>query len=196
MFEKHRGKILFLAGMVAALAAGWRGFPVVLYQQVPQPVDFSHRVHAEKAGVKCEDCHFLREDGTFTGVPVLDKCSGCHAQAMGATLKEKNFIARYVTPNREIPWKVYSRQPMNVWFSHAPHIKLAKFECKECHGAHGNTDKLRPYEQNRISGYSRDIWGQSIARVGFEPRRTMKMDDCADCHRKHGREHSCMECHK
>jgi len=50
----------FLAGALVALGAGWAGFPRAIYQTRPQPVDFSHKVHAEKAGAKCDDCHAFR----------------------------------------------------------------------------------------------------------------------------------------
>ena len=42
-------------------------------------------------------------------------------------------------------------------------MKLAELKCEDCHGPHGASDTLRPYEENRISGYSRDIWGGSIS---------------------------------
>ena len=116
---KIRGKILFLAGVLTALGAGWAGFPHIIYQSRPQPVDFSHKVHADKAGSKCEDCHVFREDGSFAGIPPLAQCAGCHAAPMGTTAAEKNFIEQYVTPNREPQWLAYARQPENVWFSHA-----------------------------------------------------------------------------
>src|ERR1039457_6272652 len=92
-----RAMIPFVAGAVVALGAGWAGFPHAIYRSRPQPVDFSHKVHADKAGAKCEDCHSFREDGTFAGIPTIDKCAGCHAAPMGATVAEKNFIDRYVT---------------------------------------------------------------------------------------------------
>ena len=183
------GYLFFLGGTLAALGAGWAGFPHVIYKSRPQPVAFSHQVHAEKAGAKCEDCHSFRGDGTFTGIPTLDKCSGCHAAAMGTTQAEKSFIDGYVTPNREPQWAVYARQPENVYFSHITHVKLGGLKCEACHGDEGATDKLRPYQQDRISGYSRDIWGTKAAKG-------MKMDDCVDCHRQHGLEHSCLDCHK
>jgi hypothetical protein len=191
-----RGTIAFLTGITASLCAGWLGFPKVLYERTPQPFNFSHAVHTgDKGGMKCEDCHALREDGSFSGIPRLEKCAGCHAAPMGTTTDEKVLVEKYVTPNREIPWAVYARQPENVWFPHAPHIKLAKLDCRECHGEHGKTDRLRAYEQNRISGYSRDIWGASISRTGMA-RRGMKMDDCIACHEQKGLKHSCMDCHK
>ncbi|SPF33869.1 conserved exported hypothetical protein [Candidatus Sulfopaludibacter sp. SbA4] len=176
-----RGKIIFLAGLAAALGAGWAGFPYAIYTSRPQPVDFSHKVHADKAGAKCEDCHAFRDDGTFAGIPTLDKCAGCHAAAMGTTAAEENFIDQYVTPQREPPWASYARQPENVFFSHAAHVKLGNVKCESCHGALGASDKLPRYRQDRISGYS---------RLG------MSMTDCIACHRQQARADSCLDCHK
>ncbi len=186
---KIRGKVLFLAGAATALAAGWAGFPRVIYRGRPQPVDFSHKVHADKAGSQCADCHAFRDDGTFAGIPTLDKCAGCHAAAMGTTVAEKNFIDQYVTPQREPAWMSYARQPENVYFSHIHHVKFGKLKCEDCHGNLGTTDKLPLYQEDRISGYSRDIWG-TAGRPG------MTMDDCVACHRKQHLEHSCLDCHK
>jgi hypothetical protein len=172
------------AGVLLALAAGWAAFPRAIYKTGLQPVNFSHRVHADKAGQKCDDCHSFRADGTFAGVPSLDKCAACHAAPMGNSADEKAFIERYVTPNHEPQWLVYARQPENVYFSHATHVKLAAMKCETCHGNIGASDSLRPYQEDRISGYSRDIW------------HGMKMDDCVDCHRRQGLAHSCLDCHK
>jgi len=171
----------FLAGVIVALGAGWAGFPRAIYQTRPQPVDFSHKVHADKAGTKCEDCHALREDGTFAGLPALEKCAGCHAAPMGATPAEKAFIDQYVTPGREPQWTTYAQQPENVYFSHAAHIRGGKVKCEDCHGAAGASDKLRPARVDRISGYSAE---------------TMRMDACIDCHRRNQVADSCLECHK
>ena len=180
----HRGIFFFFAGALVALAAGWAGLPRVLYRSRPQPVEFSHKVHTEQGGMKCEDCHEIRTDGTFAGIPRLDKCAGCHAAAMGTTAAEKRFVDGYVTPQREVQWAVYARQPENVYFSHTVHVKLAGLECSACHGTDGRTDALRPYQEDRISGYSRDVWNR------------MRMDDCVACHRQHGIENSCLDCHK
>ncbi len=174
----------FAAGALLVLAAGWTAFPRAIYRSTAQPVNFSHRVHADKAGQKCDDCHSFRADGSFAGVPALDKCSACHAAAMGTTAEEKAFIDRYVTPNREPQWLVYARQPENVYFSHITHVKQAGMKCETCHGNQGTGDGLPAYQQDRISGYSREVW------------QTMKMDNCVDCHRKQGLTQSCLDCHK
>ena len=191
-----RGFIPFGAGAALALAAGWIGFPYAVYRVQPQPVDFSHQVHTEKAGAKCEDCHALRDDGSFAGVPTLDKCAGCHSAPMGTTKAEKNFIDRYVTPNREPAWASYARQPENVFFSHAAHVKLAGLKCEQCHGGEGTADHLRVYQQDRISGYSRDVLPVAGQRRSSDMGPSMSMDDCVACHRKRGLEHSCLACHQ
>ncbi len=193
---KIRGKILFLAGMLIALGGGWVGFPHAIYRSRPQPVDFSHQVHADKAGAKCDDCHAFRADGTFAGIPGLDKCAGCHAAPMGATAAEKNFIEQYVTPNREPEWASYARQPENVYFPHLAHVKRGQIACETCHGDEGAANTLRPYQQDRISGYSRDIWKIGATRAGKPMGHGMKMADCVDCHRRQGLAHSCLDCHK
>jgi len=200
-----RGKVVFVAGLVASLSAGWIGFPHLIYSSQPQPVEFSHQSHAEKAGMLCEDCHTLRADGTYTGVPALEECAGCHQYNLGPTEAEKSFIAQYVAAERDPEWAIYSRQPENVWFSHTPHVRLAEIECERCHGDHGTTEKSRVYQEDRISGYSRDIWGYTTALVGQAQGTSsegvltipsMKMDDCIDCHDEEGLDHSCLDCHK
>ncbi|MCZ2073935.1 MAG: cytochrome c3 family protein [Bryobacteraceae bacterium] len=194
---KHSGKIAFAAGLLLALHLGWRQFPDVLYSKADQPLQFSHKVHVEDSGMSCEDCHFVRDDGRFTGIPPIAKCAECHAEPLGATPHEKVLVEKYVATLTEIPWRVYSRQPDNVYFPHAAHVKTAKLACESCHGEHGKTENLRPYEQNRISGYSRDIWGPSISRISLKGERLgMKMDDCIDCHTEKKLRHSCLDCHK
>ncbi|HZT29308.1 MAG TPA: menaquinone reductase multiheme cytochrome c subunit QrcA [Bryobacteraceae bacterium] len=186
---KSNGRIWFPAGVLVSLGLGWFGFPAMLYRAEPQPVAFSHKAHTgQKGGMKCEDCHALREDGSFSGIPGIEKCAGCHASAIGSTAAEKRLVDEYVSQNREIPWLVYARQPENVWFSHAAHIKLGKLTCEQCHGEHGKTDTLRPYEEDRISGYSRDVRGNPGGK---------KMKTCEDCHGRCGvGQQGCLDCHK
>jgi hypothetical protein len=108
---------------------------------------------------------------------------------MGTTSAEKKFIDQYVTPQREPQWYSYARQPENVFFSHITHVKLGKVKCETCHGDLGTRDKLPAYQEDRISGYSREIWGE-------RGRPAMTMDDCVDCHRNKSLKHSCLDCHK
>jgi hypothetical protein len=115
----------------------------------------------------------------------------------GKTEGERRLVEEYVKPGREIPWRIYARQPDNAHFPHAQHIQRGELKCERCHGPQGQSETLRPYEFNRVSGYSRDIWGPSIYRLGLAPWQGMKMSDCERCHREMGRGgNSCLACHK
>lgn len=185
-------------GFVAALAGGWLAVPKVLYRSHEQPVQFSHKVHVSDAvGMKCDDCHRLGDGGAFSGVPRNETCAGCHAEAQGKSADEKRMIDRYLAKGEEIPWRVYARQPANVYFPHDVHVNLAKLSCERCHGPHGKSDRLRAQEVNRLSTYSRDVEGYSLAKLSTRPwEEGMKMDDCSRCHHERGVAEGCLTCHK
>ena len=174
--------LFFILGLVASLVLGWVIFHQLRYSQKEQPVQFNHVLHNELVDEGCESCHFFREDGTYSGVPKLAQCIDCHEEVQGETEAEAKFVNEYVLKEREVPWLVYSRQPDCVFFSHVAHVKLGQMDCVTCHGAVGESESLKPYEANRISGYSRDIWGKNIAGIKFNSWDRMKMDDCSECH--------------
>lgn len=194
---RTRHTIAFLLGLAAALAAGWFVFPRVLYVQRQQPLEFRHKTHAEKSGVAdCGECHAMRDDGAFAGIPAMEKCASCHAERIGESLAETTLVNDFIKPGLETPWLVYARQPANVWFSHTIHVKRGGLTCVECHSTYGESDQLKVYQVNRISGYSRDIWGHSMSRLRRTPHEGMKMSDCEDCHRQRNVEVGCLGCHK
>jgi len=160
-----RISLTFGLGLATALAAGWFAFPYALYVRRAEPLDFRHKAHAEKSGVsQCTDCHALRDDGSFAGIPQADVCAPCHNESMG----KRN-------------WLVNFRQPANVWFSHAIHMRRAKLDCATCHGPYGESAQPVAYQQDRISGYSRQV---------------MDMNTCEKCHRERKVEVGCLGCHK
>ena len=194
---KHRPLLVSLLGLGVAVGGGWLAFPYALYSRTEQPIQFSHRIHTgEKVGLSCKDCHAMGQEGRFSGIAGLEACTPCHTEVQGTSADEKKLVEEYVSKGREIPWLVYARQPENVYFSHAQHVKLAGLACERCHGPHGASDALRPFERNRVSGYSRDIWGRSISRLRRSEWEGMKMDDCSRCHRERGVRESCLDCHK
>jgi hypothetical protein len=193
----RRAILTFALGVATALAAGWIAFPRALYVKKHQPLDFLHKTHAEKSGIAdCTECHTVREDGTFAGLPSTEKCASCHSENIGESNAEATLVRDYVKPGQETPWLIYSRQPSNVWFSHAVHVKRANLACVDCHSNFGESDHVRLYEVNRISGYSRDIWGHSISRMKRAPYDGMKMSDCEDCHQRRNVEVGCLGCHQ
>ncbi len=196
--------LFFFIGLVASMIVGWVIFPKVLYSQKKQPVDFNHTLHNGLVDNGCQSCHFFREDGSFSGAPKLAQCIECHEETQGSDPEEIKFVDQYVKKGIEVPWLVYARQPDCVFFSHAAHVKAANMDCVTCHGPIGESEHLKPYYQNRITGYSRDIWGENIAGLKKNTWDRMKMDDCSECHQKEKvllgsvqtQKEGCFVCHK
>lgn len=205
------GWLFFIAGFIGSLILGWVIFPMALYSSQPQPMNFNHALHMNPDKVdgiegdteteKCLFCHQFRDDGTFAGIPRLEKCMECHddpESPLGSTPEEKEFMTRYVAEEKEIPWLSYYRQPDCVYFPHIAHVKMGKVDCRTCHGDHGKLEDLPTYKANRLTGYSIKIWGERISGLKFNTWDRMKMDDCAECHTKKGHEenNACFVCHK
>jgi len=175
----------FLVGFVATLAFGWWGFPHLLYSQKSQPLVFTHLNHVELYGMSCDDCHYFRPDGSFSGVPDNASCARCHSFALGSHPDEIKFVEEYYKKGIEVPWLVYQFQPDNVFFSHAAHRDL---DCTTCHLDVGSSNVLPVFYENRLTGYS---WN------------TMKMKTCERCHAKEserfiggGAPNACQICHQ
>ena len=194
--------LFFFFGLLVSLSVGWIIFPKILYSQKNQPIDFNHSLHSTLVDNGCESCHFFREDGSYSGVPKLAQCIDCHEEVQSDSPEEKKLVEQYVKKKIEVPWLVYARQPDCVFFSHVSHVKAAKIECATCHGPVG--EHLKIYQKNRITGYSRDIYGENIAGLKKNTWDRMKMDDCSDCHEKKHKQmgsvqtqkEGCFVCHK
>ncbi|MCL1916349.1 MAG: cytochrome c family protein [Desulfovibrionaceae bacterium] len=194
----------FFLGLAVALCLGWWAFPTLLFSEHPQPVAFTHKSHLEDAGQDCADCHFFREDGSFSGLPSLEQCAECHVSSIGDSKAEEDFVQNFVEPERPIPWRVHQKQPDNVFFSHAAHTAATcspchmEYDpddgenkpdalCSQCHLSLEELDKLPPYKENRLTGYS---------------KTTMKMQQCEACHAnpEHygttNANNACYTCHK
>lgn len=172
--------LVFAGGFIVSLFIGWWGFPKLLYSQKAQPIAFSHAVHVNDAGMTCDQCHFFREDGSFSGLPTTESCAECHTEVLGESPEEQKFVEQYIDKgnNKLVPWYVYQKQPDNVYFSHAAHADL---ECTECHLDVASMDTPPPYQENKLTGYSRN---------------TMKMWQCERCHANYGVSNACFVCHK
>jgi hypothetical protein len=188
--------LFFFLGLAASLVLGWVIFPQLLYSQKRQPIQFNHAMHNEMVDNGCESCHFFREDGTYSGVPKLAQCIDCHEEVQGESAEEEKFVTQYVQQEREVPWLVYSRQPPCVFFSHAAHVKMGQMDCVTCHGPVGESETLKTYEANRITGISRDIWGSNIAGFKKNSWDRMKMDDCSECHQRENVNQNSVQTHK
>ncbi len=171
------GWIFFLVGFIGSIVLGWVVFPGLLYSEKSQPINFSHAKHSDSS---CEDCHTLRPDGSFTGIPKIQNCIECHQDPQGDSKDEQILIEKYIQEEKEIPWLVYTRQPDNVYFSHAPHMGK-DMKCTTCHRDVSAEEKSPAVKVNRLTGYHED---------------TMMMVECEKCHARQGTTNACAACHK
>lgn len=177
--KKSWGVVPFLIGFIVALVGGWVGTPKLLYSTKTQPINFDHPLHVEQQGLQCDQCHVYRADGSYAGLPTLAKCMECHTDVMQPdNPNDVKFVEEYVKKEQEIPWLVYQKQPDNAYFSHIAH---QSFECTQCHPDVAKQAKLPAYQENRLSGYS---------------KQTMKMWQCERCHAENGASNACYVCHK
>ncbi len=188
----------FVVGLIVALILGWHVLPGLMLVEKKQPIAFNHVSHTQTYGIDCTQCHAIRADGTFSGVPGTAACAECHAKPLGNDPEEARFVHEYVETGREIKgeWLIYQKQPDNVFFSHAAHTpesfaqygtyKSAAEFCSQCHLDVANASTPPVYKENRLSGYSKN---------------TMIMWECERCHadpKNAGTRASnaCFVCHK
>jgi hypothetical protein len=88
---RHPLTLLLLAGFVATLAwLGVRlwGYPLPGNQEgyePPQPIAFSHRLHAGALEINCLYCHYSAGRSPHAGIPPSSLCMNCHKQVTAST---------------------------------------------------------------------------------------------------------------
>jgi len=123
---------------------------------------------------------------------------------IGDSAEEKRFVNEYVKKGKEVPWVLYFRQPECVSFSHSSHVRMASIPCATCHGEQGVSDRPTEYLVNRITKYTYVAYDEEVpinaasmmTRKSEEVWGTIRMNECADCHRARGQSTACFICHK
>jgi hypothetical protein len=163
-----------LSGLLAVSALAQEAAPVRPEEPLPkavapQPVAFSHRVHAERAGLACDFCHAGAATGDLATLPAVESCLTCH-RVIRPDTPEVAKIAAAAQAGERLPWVPVYRVPDYVFFGHAPHVK-AGHACAECHG---------PVE-------TRDLLQKEVST---------SMNACLACHRRTGARQDCVACHQ
>lgn len=163
--------------VVASLAvlAVWAQKPVPpqVEEKLPkeppvQPIPFDHKKHVAN-GLKCSDCHAIKDPGFQAGLPKESTCMACHV-AIKKDSPHIQKLAAMAKAKDPVPWARIYQLPDYVWFSHASHAKDAGFSCDTCHG---------PVAEREVM---------------FKEKPT-NMYSCMQCHAKHKANNGCDFCH-
>jgi Class III cytochrome C family/Cytochrome c7 and related cytochrome c len=134
---------------------------------VKQPVEFSHRRHAE-LGLECNVCHPMT-DGEQAGIPQTADCMNCH-QSSDSSKAAFRSLFEHAKAKKQIAWTRVYLLPYFVFFGHKDH-QGTKDGCKTCHGPVATRDLL---------------WKE----------REISMKACMDCHKANDASISCSFCHE
>jgi hypothetical protein len=140
---------------------------------VVQPFPFNHKVHTAKAD--CVLCHRGARDGVHAGLPQLDFCTGCHTRAPLGQRHDPALEQIWSSVERgEAPtWNRYFAVPEHVYFSHRRHVRIAKLECKTCHGDMQEHERPPPIATAKL-----------------------RMAICVNCHNREQVSVDCTTCHR
>lgn len=159
----RRLRILLGLGLGGAAVAAAAGFALVRSDRVwgvgraaPQPIPFSHAVHAGGIGLDCRYCHAGVERGAAAGMPTAETCLGCHNRVWSVSAQFAP-LETALALDRPVPWASVHRLPDHARFHHGAHT-AAGVACGTCHG--------------QVEAMPRTVKAQ-----------TLSMGWCLDCHR-------------
>ncbi len=131
----------------------------------PQPIAFSHKVHA---AASCQDCHTGALKQARASLPDANKCMGCH-RGLQSDSPQIAALKRMHETKAALDWVRVYKVPDFVFFSHARHSS-AKVSCAECHG---------PVQQRHV--LAKEV--------------STSMGACMDCHKQRNASLACNVCH-
>jgi hypothetical protein len=148
-----------------------------------QPIPFSHKHHAGLYEIDCQYCHSGADRSSAAGVPSVELCMGCHAQFPPSYDEFEGIrtLKQHWERREPIEWIRIHRLPEHVQFQHQAHV-LAGFDCKRCHGAVEEMDKVYLVLDTQ--------WWPWLL-----PTEKLEMGWCVDCHRKNDTTQDCYACH-
>lgn len=136
-----------------------------VYPEQRIPIRYSHRVHIQKEGMRCLDCHGAVSDSWKTSdlnLPKEARCAECHAE-----VKDPERCS-YCHPGPGAP-ETFNFPAAYLRFDHRGHLKNGA-RCLDCHPG---------------------VPEAELATVRDLPR----MADCLDCHRSRRASTECAACH-
>lgn len=125
-----RTAVVILAVVCVLVAAGVIS-AARLNPAPPQPIPFSHKLHAGTKEIGCIFCHPGAIRASRAGMPSVEKCLLCH-DVIASKFPPIARIKSFERKDKGIPWVRVNRVPDHVHFNHRTHLG-AGLDCSECH---------------------------------------------------------------
>jgi ferredoxin len=106
----------------------------------PQPVPFSHKIHAGQLGIDCRYCHSFVETSAHSNIPTAQVCMTCHSQIQKDNPKLEPVRQAFAT-GKPIQWVQIHKTPDHAYFNHAVHVNRG-VSCVTCHGRVDQMDEV------------------------------------------------------
>lgn len=214
-FTKRADRILARAGvfltlMATSVVAGTYYYAMPSYTRVgykpPQPVAFSHAIHAGQLGMDCRYCHSHVDESPKSNIPTTQVCQSCHTQIKADSPLLEPVRESWKT-GEAIPWERVHQLPDYVFFNHSVHVKRG-VSCVSCHGKvnemavvrhdqplsmhwclschRSPEDHLRPADAVTNLDWTPDLIGKTQGVLGKELKEQCKINPpqhCGGCHR-------------
>jgi hypothetical protein len=178
-------ELAMIAVVGVLLVGALRRVGVAQGYEPPQPIAFSHRLHAGTYRVPCLYCHFAAEKSRHAGIPPLGVCMNCHRQLRVATA-EVEKLKEAVSQARSVRWTKVHNLPDFVYFNHSQHVG-ARVACQRCHGPVETMDRVRqasPLTMGWCLGCHREegVMPPSQRPAGASGHIATGGLDCGKCH--------------
>lgn len=184
-----------LAGIMLGVAALFLSFTVVAEvpgvvppqgthagEDVPQPIEFPHDIHADVNKINCMYCHTYARRSKVAGIPPTSKCMGCHSVI--ATDKPRIKQLTEFWENREPPpWNKVHDVPDYVHFTHEKHLKRFVFD----------NEGLATENVSEVCAFCH---GEVKKMTVAHKVKPLNMGFCKRCHEANQGPFDCWQCHK
>lgn len=170
-------------------------FPFLSRSQAagPQPIAFSHKIHAGQFQINCQYCHADARRSEYAGIPSVTRCMGCHKITV-ADRPEVKKLAEFFARQEPIPWARIYKVPEFTYFPHKAHVRAA-VTCQTCHGPVETMDVVQARTGRSLLNDLMNLVGLPVS----SPPLTMGW--CVECHRTMNQKQAtnapldCFACH-
>lgn len=145
-----------------------------------QPINFSHKLHANDMGIDCQYCHIGVEKTRQALIPSVNICMNCHSIAR----KDRPEIVKlrnYYDKGELIPWKRIHKVPDYAYFNHSVHVNKG-IKCESCHGDIKFMDKVSQVRQFTMAACL-DCHRNPHENLPYLKNVNKGPENCFACHR-------------